>query len=212
VSPATESTRAAAAKKLGDERIIFIMSGWPDWINAGCAVINVVVVVTLARFNFLYLKAAERQAKAAESAAAAANNAAESAELQAAAAAETLRVLQESQRSTRKDEEQELLTSLKETLDHFRYLQSAFRVRQAGLTIQAIAPWRRAAQLLNLRRPDLIEEVSDVGESFSRLAILYPAYDEAAKHQHGANQQPLLLVLESADKAIKALETIINAL
>jgi hypothetical protein len=97
------------------------MSKWTDWIEAGCAVVNVGVVVTLARLNYFYfyLKAAERSAEAAKS--------------QANAMQESLPALQRTQALDIENERVEMRRVVNEMLIHVGGLKDNLeKLRGAG--------------------------------------------------------------------------------
>jgi hypothetical protein len=149
-----------------------LVSKWTDWIEASCAVVNVGVVVTLARLNYLYLQAAKRSAKAAES--------------QANAMQESFPALQRSEALDIENENFEMRKSVNSMLTNVQGLKDSIdNLRGIGPSLTLPTQWRPAAHLLRVRRRNLIPEVELVEAKFRQMQLEFFSYSDSISHGAG---------------------------
>lgn len=167
------------------------------WSAVG-SMVNAVVVIALAFFNWRYLKAAKRQADAAES--------------QANAATKTLAALQHAQALADAKEHKAMNEGIKQMLRFFDGLRESFQKYQRMGSFPPPHEWGTAVELLKIRHQASVADIETVTACLGEINRLYPEYNVIAS---AGGQQPRGIqerLIEQTSIATSALEKIRAAL
>ena len=138
------------------------MKNWTDWIQAICAIVNVIVVVALAIFNYKYLRAAERSAKAAEE--------------QAQAARDSLAAVHRTVRLDSEREQELMRGALSATLAFLRGTEESLtKSRRVPMPVMPKA-WTDGRPLLRARRPLSLPQIEQFEFTFEMMRSAYKDY------------------------------------